>query len=238
MGKQTKQTEAVVAQVEQKTAQKKSKKTEEVKPVVIEEEKPVVVDEEKQEETEHQTDVSQTKFEEHLVLIQDSVNELKKKLQTLNSELKRLETVHKSELKRARTKKNKRSEKHKPTGFARLRPVSGRLAEFIGEKDGSELSGPAITQKVWNELKRRGLTYGPDHRVIHVDDEVSEIFFVDKAVNKSTNPRDYNGFNFGNVQFYIKQAMEGKRLEKPPRKEKPKQEQVETKTKPKKEKSK
>ena len=114
-----------------------------------------------------------------------------------------------------KTEKSKRSENHKPTGFARLRPVSGKLAGFIGVDSGAELSGPEVTKKVWAELKNRNLTYQGDEkkgvkgdqRVLRVDDEVSKLFNIPMSVNKSVDHKDANGFNFGNLQKYIKNAM-------------------------------
>lgn len=212
MGKQTKQTPT---EVEHKTEQKVEKKSQ----------KP---QEEKTETVQQTTPQTEDKFDEHLKNVELSYSEAKKLLHSLHTNIKKLQAVHKSELKRAKVKKSKRSEKHKPTGFARLRPVTGKMAEFINVESGTELSGPEITAKVWSVLKSRGLTYKGDEakgvkgdqRVLRADKEVSELFFVPMSVNKSTKPDDEDGFNFGNLQFYIKQAMEGKKLEKKPRKQK------------------
>jgi chromatin remodeling complex protein RSC6 len=155
------------------------------------------------------------KFEEQLTSTQEECGKLKELLKSVSDSLKKLQATHKSEVKKMKTKKSKRSENHKPTGFARLRPVSGKLAGFIGVESGTELSGPQITAKVWAELKNRNLTYQGDEkkgvkgdqRVLRVDDEVSKLFGVSMSVNKSVDCKDPNGFNFGNLQKYIKNAM-------------------------------
>jgi hypothetical protein len=192
---------------------KVSKKSEEPK----EEEEEEVVS--KVEETTTET----TPFDEQLKSVQKVYSETKKQMQELHSCIKKMQAVHKSELKKARTKKSRRSDKKNPTGFARLRPVPAKMAEFIGVPSGTELSGPEITKKVWAVLKQRDLTFSDeeakkkglakgDQRVLRVDKVVSKLFHIDESVNASINSDDYDGFNFGNLQFYIKQGLEGKKL--------------------------
>lgn len=104
--------------------------------------------------------------------------------------------------------KTNRAKNHKPTGFTHPRPVKKKLADFIGIKAETELSGPQITSKVWDKLKERNLVYEKDKRVLRVDDEVSKLFNIPISVNKSTSHKDRNGFNFDNLQCYIKRAMQ------------------------------
>ncbi len=163
-----------------------------------------------------------TQFEEQLSSVQEIYSNAKKQMQNLLSNIKKLQVVHNSEMKKVRTKKSKRNGNHNPTGFARLRNVPSKIAEFIGVAPETELSGPEITKKVWAVLKERGLTYKGDEskgikgdqRVLRVDDEISNLFFIPKSVNKSTKSDDPEGFNFRNLQFYIKQGLEGKKLER------------------------
>lgn len=112
-----------------------------------------------------------------------------------------------------------KQQNHKNTGFAKLRPVPCKLATFIGVVPGTELSGPVITKKVWSELKSRNLTFQgdenrglkSDQRVLRVDDEVSKIFNIPMSVNNSVDSKDPNGFNFGNLQKYIRNAFISKK---------------------------
>jgi hypothetical protein len=195
MGKQTENKKTTKSETEQKV----EKKTE-TKPV---------------QEAKPEQNQCENKFEEQLTSTQEECGKLKELLKSVSDSLKKLQSAHKSEVKRMKTKKSKRSENHKPTGFARLRPVSGRLAGFIGVDQGTELSGPAITKKVWAELKNRNLTYQGDEkkglkgdqRVLRADEEVSKLFGVPMSVNKSVDCKDPDGFNFGNLQKYIKNAM-------------------------------
>jgi hypothetical protein len=207
MGKQT-ETKKVVKSETEKKVEKKTSPTVEKKASKKAEKETKPVQEAKPEQTED-------KFEEQLSSTQEECGKLKELLKTVSASLKKLQSTHKSEVKKMKTKKSKRSENHKPTGFARLRPVSGKLAGFIGVDSGTELSGPEVTKKVWAELKNRNLTFQGDEkkgvkgdqRVLRVDDEVSKLFNVPMSVNKSVDYKDPNGFNFGNLQKYIKNAM-------------------------------
>lgn len=200
MGKQTENKKVVKSETEQKVEKKVEKKTS--KKEEVKEAKPV-------------QETTGDKFEEQLSSTQEECSKLKELIKSVSENLKKLQSVHKSEVKKMRTKKSKRSENHKPTGFARLRPVTGKLAGFIGVESGTELSGPEITKKVWAVLKSRNLTYQGDEkkgvkgdqRVLRVDEEVSKLFNVPMSVNKSVDCKDPNGFNFGNLQKYIKNAM-------------------------------
>jgi chromatin remodeling complex protein RSC6 len=106
---------------------------------------------------------------------------------------------------------------HKPTGFAKPQKVPSKLAKpqkvpsklakFIGVEAGDELTGPDITLKVWDQLKKRDLTYDKDRRVFRTNKEVSELFNIPMSVNESINYRDEKGFNFCNLQKYIKNAL-------------------------------
>jgi hypothetical protein len=213
MGSKSENKKTTKSETEQKVEKKvetKVEKTTSTKTSAKTEKKSKPVQETKPEQTQ-----CEDKFEEQLTSTQEECGKLKELLKTISSSLKKLQTSHKSEVKKMKTKKSKRSENHKPTGFARLKPVSDKLSGFIGVNPGTELSGPEITKKVWAELKSRNLTYQGDEkkgvkgdqRVLRVDEEVSKLFGVPMSVNKSVDCKDPNGFNFGNLQKYIKNAM-------------------------------
>lgn len=147
------------------------------------------------------------RFEEQTMATQSQILKARELLKQLSSDVKKLLLSHRGEVKKMKVKKNKRTGEYKPTGFARYKPVTGRIADFIGVQQGTELRGPDVTSKVWNELKNRGLAYESDKRVLRVNEEVSKIFGVPMSVNNSTDPKDKNGFNFGNLQKYIKKAQ-------------------------------
>jgi hypothetical protein len=212
-----------------KSVNKKNHKHEEKKQEVKKEEKKEVKKEDKQtkqqEQEQKQQEVKQEqqnqqenndKFEEKLKAVQDEFAKLKEVVKSVNDSLKKMQTLHSIELNKLKKKKFRVNSDRQPTGFAKKRVVTGKLADFLGVESGSELSGPEITKKVWEELKNRDLNYKGDEkngikadkRVLRVDKEVSELFKVPLSVNKSTNCKDVNGFNFGNLQKYIKNATD------------------------------
>jgi chromatin remodeling complex protein RSC6 len=160
-------------------------------------------------------EVSDAKFTPQLLLFQTEIKAVREKLQTLTSILKKLDACYKQDIKRVRKHKQKRNGPHKPTGFAKQQVVPEKLAKFIGVNSGDELTGPEITSKVWQQLKDRGLTYDKDKRVFRTDDTVTDLFGVSKVVNRSTDHRDKNGFNFCNLQKFIAHALGKESKDKP-----------------------
>lgn len=135
-----------------------------------------------------------TKYEEDLINKEKEIEKIK---QNYKNEIKK-EIINE--------KKNKRSNRQ-PGVFARLRHITGKLANFIGVESGIELSGSELTKKVWQEIKKRNLCYKDDIRVLRVDKEVSELFNIPMTVNNSTKHNDPNGFNFSNLQKYIQKIL-------------------------------
>lgn len=149
----------------------------------------------------------QYKFAEQFTAMQEQYKTLKEGLQLLGGALKKMESAYNHDIKKTKKHKQKRNGPHKPTGFAKPQKVPSKLAKFIGVEAGDELTGPDITSKVWDQIKKRNLTYDKDKRVFRTNKEVSELFDVPKTVNNSTNHRDEKGFNFCNLQKYIKNAL-------------------------------
>jgi chromatin remodeling complex protein RSC6 len=149
----------------------------------------------------------QLKFAEQFTAMQEQYKTLKEGLQLLGGALKKMEAAYNHDIKKTKKHKQKRNGPHKPTGFAKPQKVPSKLAKFIGVEAGDELTGPDITSKVWDQIKKRNLTYDKDKRVFRTNKEVSELFDVPKTVNNSTNHRDEKGFNFCNLQKYIKNAL-------------------------------
>jgi chromatin remodeling complex protein RSC6 len=206
--KETKEEQVVPTEqvVEQKP--KKETKTKEVKGKVVKDKKEtvkVVAKETDADQTE-QADTD-SKFQPQLLALQTELLTVRQQLQTITSGFKKLEACYKHDIKRVRKYKQKRTGPHKPTGFAKQQVVPEKLAKFIGVKTGEELTGPEITSRVWQQLKERNLTYEKDKRVFRTDKVVSDLFGVKSDVNKSTDHRDKNGFNFCNLQKYIAHAL-------------------------------
>ena len=150
---------------------------------------------------------STCKFESQFALIQNEIKVMREGLQVLNTNLRKLESAYKHDIKKVRRHKQKRNGPHEPTGFAKPQTVPDKLAKFIGVKPGTELTGPAITSKVWAQMKERNLTFKDDKRVFRTNKEVRDLFGVPESVDKSTDHKDKNGFNFCNLQKYIAKAL-------------------------------
>ena len=214
--KETKEEQVVQAEpvVEQKP--KKETKAKEVTAKVEKKETKKSKDDVKQVELPVQTEVApdqeqvvdtDNKFQPQLLALQTELLAVRQALQTITSGFKKLEACYKHDIKRVKKHKQKRNGPHKPTGFAKQQVVPEKLAKFIGVKTGEELTGPEITSRVWQQLKERNLTYEKDKRVFRTDKTVSDLFGVKSDVNKSTDHRDKNGFNFCNLQKYIAHAL-------------------------------
>lgn len=157
--------------------------------------------------TENQSGDSESKFDSLFKAVQSELKEIRDRQSALTLSLRKLESAHRAEIKSVRKHKQKRNGQHKPTGFAKPQVVPEKLAKFIGVKGGSELTGPEITSKVWQQLKARNLTYEKDKRVFRTNKEVSALFNVPATVNTSTDHRDQAGFNFCNLQTFIANAL-------------------------------
>ena len=151
--------------------------------------------------------IEEPRFAEAYTECQETLKTLKDMIYVAAKQLKALETAYNYDIKKTKKNKQKRLVPHKPTGFAKPQKIPKELAKFIGVPSGTELTGPKLTSKIWDQLKARKLTYDKDNRVFRTDDEVSALFKVPKSVNKSTYHRDDNGFNFCNLQRFIKNAF-------------------------------
>jgi hypothetical protein len=140
----------------------------------------------------------------------------------LDKELKlqslKLRSAYKQDLKKQKNNKSRRGKKLNPTGFIKASPIlRPEFANYLGVKVGTLMSGPEITKKLHAIFEERNLRYPDDKRIIRTDEETRKVFLVDKSVDKSIDANDEHGFNFGTLQFFIKQAHQGKKLDKVPR---------------------
>lgn len=176
---------------------KKADKTKKAEVVVVEEEK--------------KGGDNDLKFQKQLNTLKEKLKALKTDVSAVNGALKELEGAYKHDTKKLAKRKTKKTGDHKPTGFAKKQPVPTKLARFIGVEPETELSGPEITKKVWEQLRERNLFYKDDKRVFRTDKVVSDVFGVKKSVNNSTDHKDPEGFNFCNLQKFISQALKADR---------------------------
>jgi len=129
------------------------------------------------------------------------INELTKELKTLKSDVKKLENYYQHDICKIYKKKGKRTGNTQATGFVKSVELPKELAELIGVEIGTTMSMPKYTSEFYKEvLTKKNLFYKDDKRVFRVDDQVAKALNLTKDVNKSTDPKDPQGFNFCNLQ--------------------------------------
>jgi chromatin remodeling complex protein RSC6 len=133
-----------------------------------------------------------------LLKCEELINKITKNYRSERDEIRELMKLYKKELK---NKKNKK--KNKETGFTKPEIVPEELANFIGIEKGTEMPRTELTKRVYKEIKRRGLFYKNDKRVLRADKEIQKMFKLKDNVNKINDPKDKEGFNFFNLQTYI-----------------------------------
>ena len=161
-------------------------------------------------------ETSGSKFMVTLEIIKKSLSDNVKELRETRNNLKKLETLYNHDVVKATKNNNKKKKARdlKPTGFGKLRAVPDKLAELVGIEKGTIMSRPEFTKKFYKLLDDRKLYYEGDRRVLRVDNEISRVLNISMDVNKSTNYKDDNGFNFYNVQKFIAKCYNEDVLEK------------------------
>lgn len=201
--KTVKKTEKAVEQVVEKS--KKTKKTKEQKPDVEDTE----VEQTDVETKTEQKSEYESKFLRELETTKSELKRVKEVVQTLSKCVKLMESAHNADVKKM-SKTRRRHPNKPPTGFATEKELPADFAEWLGEEEGTKLSGPQITKRVWSKLKELGLQ-AEDRRVFRTNREVSRILGVPSSVNDHVNGpdayKDPEGFNFRTIQKRISYAM-------------------------------
>lgn len=206
-------------QASQNTKQKSAKKTKNTKEIELKTNNTVTNDDENNENTnDNNSDVetSGSKFLVTLESIKKSLSDNVKELRETRNNLKKLEALYNHDVVKATKNNNKKKKARdlKPTGFGKLRTVPDKLAELVGIEKGTIMSRPEFTKKFYKLLDDRKLYYEGDRRVLRVDNEISRVLNISLDVNKSTNYKDENGFNFYNVQKFIAKCYNEDNIEK------------------------
>lgn len=202
----------------QNTKQKTAKKIKNTKEIELKTNN-IINDEENNEtinDNNSDVETSGSKFIITLESIKKSLSDNVKELRETRNNLKKLEALYNHDVVKATKNNNKKKKARdlKPTGFGKLRTVPDKLAELVGIEKGTIMSRPEFTKKFYKLLDDRKLYYEGDRRVLRVDNEISRVLNISMDVNKSTNYKDENGFNFYNVQKFIAKCYNEDNLEK------------------------
>lgn len=137
-----------------------------------------------------------------IIKCDEMINKITQDYRANRDAIRELKKQYRQEIKAA--KKNSRKRKaNKKTGFTKSEVVPLKLAKLIGVKKGTTMARTQVTKEIYSVIKDRELYYEKDKRVLRADKEIRKVFGLPNSVNKSTDPRDKNGFNFFNIQTYI-----------------------------------
>ena len=104
-------------------------------------------------------------------------------------------------------RKNKSKVPRMPTGFGKQMAVPAEFKKLFDIKE-NEIPRTSISRLLHDYLKNNNLKDTKDKRVHRVNDALAETFGFTPAqvkyMNESSDSKDKNGFNFYNVQNYIK----------------------------------
>jgi len=104
-------------------------------------------------------------------------------------------------------RKNKSKTPRMPTGFGKQMAVPAEFKKLFNIKE-DEIPRTSISRLLHDYLKTHNLKDSKDKRVHRVNDALAETFGFSteqvKYMNDSNDSKDKNGFNFYNVQNYIK----------------------------------
>jgi hypothetical protein len=144
----------------------------------------------------------------HLHSLVERIDNRRREDMLLKKDLQRFMSKTEKQL----NKKNKKARKHggsgrKKTGFSKKDKVPPEFVKLFN-MDTDEIERTSISKLLHKYLKENNLKLESDKRVHRVNSAIQEAFlFTDEQVetmNKSTVSKDKDGFNFYNVQNYIK----------------------------------
>jgi hypothetical protein len=150
------------------------------------------------------------KFTKSLEELTEKVNIHTQFLKDLKNELKKLEINYNQDINKVHKSKRKREPGTVPLGFVSEKLLSDGMAKLIHVEKGTKMSMPEYTKKFNSELRSRGLLYEKDKRVFRTDAEIRKVFGFEESINKSTDYKDKQGFNFATLQGHLSRLMKEK----------------------------
>jgi len=138
--------------------------------------------------------------------IRTELDEVINKLKEFKVDIKQIEKNYRHDMNYLNKRKKHRRNSDKPTGFNKPRLIPDKMADLIGVKHGTEMSGPEYTKNFYQYLNDKNL-YGESKKVFRVNDAIKETFNLTKEqvnkMNKSNDDRDPDGLNFTTIQRYF-----------------------------------
>ena len=129
--------------------------------------------------------------------------------------LQKLKSRTSKQLNKLPKKKNKSNESRKATGFGEDSAVPPEFKKLLNIEE-DKIRRTSISKLLHRYLKDNNLKDVKDKRIHRVNDEIQEAFDLTReqveTMNASTNSKDKDGFNFYNVQNYIKYVYDKNKM--------------------------
>ena len=163
-------------------------------------------------ETQNKTTVdnarSEYSLETHYKELIKNINKRKKDDLTLKKSLKKfVERTNRAVIRSAKTKKSSNSGKKRATGFGDKTPLPPEFAKLFNMTE-ETVPRTDISKHLHKYLDDNGLKDKKDRRIHRVNPAIQETFQLSdsqvKYMNNVDTPKDKEGFNFYNVQNFIK----------------------------------
>ena len=146
-------------------------------------------------------------FVTQYVELMDILNKRHKEDTMLKKSVKKLCERALKQMNKPVKRKNKSKSPRQPTGFGKQMAVPAEFKKLFNLQV-NEIPRTSISRHLHDYLKTNNLKDSKDKRVHRVNDALAETFgFTSEQVkymNESNDSKDKNGFNFYNVQNYIK----------------------------------
>lgn len=146
-------------------------------------------------------------FVAQYVELMEILNKRHKEDTLLKKSVKRLCERALKQMNKPTKRKNKSRVPRVPTGFGKQMAIPVEFKKLFDIKE-DEIPRTSISRLLHDYLKNNNLKDVNDKRVHRVNDALAETFGFTpeqvKYMNESTDSKDKNGFNFYNVQNYIK----------------------------------
>jgi hypothetical protein len=147
------------------------------------------------------------KFGKMMQELQAKITEQSNVIKAFKFQFKKLESAYQYDITQALKSKMRRAGNATPTGFIKQVALPANMAKIIGVEPGTLMSMPKYTKEFYKELGNRDLFYDQDKRIFRADKEILKAFDLPESVNKSTDYKDINGFNFSTLQKYFSKVI-------------------------------
>lgn len=151
------------------------------------------------------------------------LNSIMSEIKAIKSELKIICKTYNNQQKPIFIDPNKYISKR--NGFLKPKKIPDKLSEYLKLTNDVEMTRNEVIKMIYNKIKVDGLLYSKDKRIFRPNEELIELFNLDKdVVMNVTDPKDKNGFTFFTLQKHIAKLYNENDFDKKVKKDKKKKE--------------